>query len=82
MAVKRNITVAIDSSVLKKARALAARRGQSVSALIADKLGALVSDDAAYSAAHKRALSLFANPLRLGGKPMLREELHDRRGLR
>jgi hypothetical protein len=82
MAAKRNITVAVDAALLKKARALAVRRGQSVSALLADKLATLVSEDAEYAAAHKRALALFANPLPLGGKPLSREELHDRRGLR
>ncbi len=40
---------------MKKARAVAARRGQSVSALLADELRELVEDDARYAAAKKRA---------------------------
>jgi len=75
MATKHNITVAIDPALLKKARAIAARRGQSVSAQLMD-------EDAHYASARKRALSLFLNPLPLGGIPLRREELHERRRLR
>jgi hypothetical protein len=82
MAVKRNITVAIDPTLLKKARAVAARRGQSVSALLAHELRELVDEDAHYASARKRALSLFLSPLPLGGAPLRREELHERRRLR
>lgn len=38
MTAKANITVAIEPRLLKKARAVAARRGESVSALLADKM--------------------------------------------
>jgi hypothetical protein len=79
MHAKANITVAIEAGLLKKARAVAARRGRSVSALLADELRELVAEDARYTSAHKRALSLFENPLSLGGTPMRREELHERR---
>ena len=82
MAAKTNITVAIDPILLKKARAVAARRGQSVSALLADELRELVDEDAQYSSARKRALSLFSTPLSLGGVPLRREALHERRRLR
>jgi len=82
MVTKANITVAIEPRLLKKARAVAARRGQSVSALLADELRELVDEDARYASAHKRALSLFQNPLSLGGVPLGREELHGRRRLR
>lgn len=82
MAAKRNITVAIEPALLKKARAIAARRGQSVSALLAAELRALVAEDAQFTAARKRALALFSNPLSLGGTPLPREELHERSRLR
>ena len=82
MAAKANITVAIEPRLLKKARAVAARRGQSVSALLADELRELVDENARYTSARKRALSLFQNPLPLGGGAMRREELHERRRLR
>jgi hypothetical protein len=82
VATKHNITVAIDPALLKKARAVAARRGRSVSALLADELRQLVADDAQYTVARKRALGLLSTPLSLGGSPLSREELHERRGLR
>lgn len=82
MTAKHNITVAIEPALLKKARAVAARRGLSVSALLAGELRELVNEDARYTAARQRALGLFANALGLGGTPLARETLHERRGLR
>ena len=82
MTAKHNITVAIEPGLLKKARAVAARRGRSVSALLADELRELVAEDAQYATARKRALSLLTSPLSLGGTPLAREELHERRRLR
>ncbi len=82
MVAKANITVAIEPGLLKKARAVAARRGQSVSALLADELRELVEDEARYASARRRALSLFEHPLPLGGAPLRREALHERRRVR
>lgn len=82
MAAKQNITVAIEPGLLKKARAIAARKGLSVSALLADELRELVAEDAMYTAARRRAKALFSTPLRLGGKPVNRDELHERRRIR
>ena len=82
MTAKANIAVAIEPGLLKKARAVATRRGQSVSALLANVLRELVDEDARYTSARKRALSLFPSPVSLGGVPLRREELHERRRLR
>ena len=82
MTAKHNITVAIEAGLLKKARALAARRGLSVSALLADELRHLIAEDTRYAAARKRAVALFASPLPLGGKTLSRDEIHERRRLR
>lgn len=82
MAAKHNITLAIEPGLLKKARALAARRGRSVSALLADELRELVDEDSGYIAARKRALALLSSPLSLGAIPIRREELHERRRIR
>jgi len=79
---KSNITVAIEPSLLKKARAIAAGRGRSVSALLADHLRELVAEDVCYLSARKRALAMFSSPLPLGGAPLRRDELHERRRLR
>jgi hypothetical protein len=53
-----------------------------VSALLADELRELVAEDAHYVAARKRAVALFAAPLSLGGRPLPRDELHERHRLR
>lgn len=77
MMAKARITVAIESDLLKKARAVAARRGKSVSALLADELRELVDEDARYTLARKRALSLMQNPLALGNDLFSRAELYE-----
>lgn len=82
MTAKHNITVAIDAGLLKKARAVAARRGLSVSALLASELRELVNEDTRFAAARKRAIGLFATPLALGGIPLSREATHERSRLR
>jgi hypothetical protein len=82
MTAKRNITVAIEPGLLKKARAVAARRGQSVSALLAEELRELVDENTCYAAARKRAMALLLTPLALGGAPLRREDIHERRRLR
>jgi hypothetical protein len=82
MVERHNITVAIEADLLKKARAVAARRGRSVSALLADELRALVAADAEYAAAQRRALALFSSPLPLGDAPLSRDALHERSRLR
>lgn len=79
MTAKHNITVAIEPGLLKKARAVASRRGLSVSALLASELRELVDEEARYAAAKKRAMSLFSTPLTLGGTPLAREAIHERR---
>ena len=79
---KRNITLAIDQRLLKKARAFAAQRGTSVSAMLADELLRILDRENAYEQAKIRALALLRSPFRLGGWKMAsREALHDRQNL-
>jgi hypothetical protein len=82
LAAKQNITVAIEPALLKKARAIAARRGRSVSALLADEIRELVAEDSRYSIAHRRAMALLEAPLALGASPLSREALHERQRIR
>jgi plasmid stability protein len=79
----RNITLALDEEILRKARVLAARRNRSVSALLREELTRLVSEDEAYEAAKTLALNRLARGTHLGGEPLpSREALYDRAGLR
>jgi len=79
MTEKQNITVAIEPALLKQARALAARRGTSISALLAEELRRLVATDRTYEKARKRALEMMRAGVDLGGARMEnRDEIHDR----
>ncbi len=80
---KQNITLAIEKPLLKRARAMAARRGTSISRLLAEELGRLADREAAYQRARARALAHLEKPFHLGGRGIPhRESLHDRQGLR
>jgi hypothetical protein len=80
---KQNITLAIDQDLLKKARAHAARRGTSISAMLAYELQKIIARETAYEQARAKALDRLRSPFRLGGgtRPS-REALHDRQDLR
>jgi hypothetical protein len=54
---KQNITVALDKGLLKKARAIAAQRGSSVSAMLADELAKITDRESAYEQSRQRALA-------------------------
>ena len=76
---KTNITLKIDEHLAREAKVLAARRGTSVSQLVADELKTLVRRDKAYDTAMRRALSSLKRGYRLDWrKPTNRDELHER----
>jgi post-segregation antitoxin (ccd killing protein) len=80
---KQNITLAVDNSLLKRARALAAQRGASMSAMLAQELLKIVERENAYQQAKLRALARLNAPFHLGGGKLApRESLHDRQNLR
>lgn len=75
-----NITVRIDSELARAAKVLAARRGTSVSRLVAEQLELMVQRDRAYDAAKQRALGRLNRAVELQWqKPGSRDELHERR---
>lgn len=77
---KANVTLKLDQDLLQEARVLAARRGTSVSRLMAEHLASLVRNDAAYERARTRSLARLEKGFDLGWeKPGSRDELHDRR---
>ena len=80
---KQNITLAVEKGLLQEARWLAASRGASVSAMLAEELERLVGRGVAYERAKERALNRLKAPFHLGGgKRASREELHERQNLR
>lgn len=80
---KQNLTISVEKSLLRKARAIAAQRGSSISAMIAQELAAITNRESEYEQARRRALARLATPFYLGGKGRAsREALHDRQNLR
>ena len=74
-----NITVKIDEELVRKAKILAARRGTSVSRLVAEQLDALVQRDERFQIARERARRRLAKGYDLGWTPPAgRDELHER----
>jgi hypothetical protein len=80
---KQNSTLAMDKKLLKQARAIAAERGLSVSALLSGELVRLVEQEGEYRRAQTRAAARLESPIHLKfTKKPHRESLHDRQGLR
>lgn len=81
---KRNLTVQLDEDVIQQAKVLAARRGTSVSTLVASELQRLAADDDRYEDAYRRAQRALAGAAPRGGAPprvarrWSRDDLYDR----
>ncbi|MDR0593841.1 MAG: DUF6364 family protein [Bifidobacteriaceae bacterium] len=76
----KNVTLTLDEDVLRRARILAAQRETSVSGLVGELLGQAVGDPRPYQdvwAAQERIMA-EGSGLRLGGRPLTREEAHQR----
>ena len=78
MATRQNLTVQLDRDTIRKAKILAARRGTSVSALVAAQIQESVRAEDAYEAARRSALELLERGFHLGGMRLSRDELHER----
>ena len=78
-----NITVKVDAGLARDARVLAARRGTSLSRLVAEHLEMLVRGEQAYAAAKRRALARLRRGYDLEWeRPASRDAVHDRESLR
>jgi hypothetical protein len=75
---KSNITLKIDSQLLRKIKVLAAKQETSISALLVSLLEERVSRDIEYDQAKERALARMREGFDLGGRPFSRDELYDR----
>ncbi len=75
---RRNLTVQLDEEVVRRAKVVAAKRGTSISGLIARQLEDLVERDARFEDAARRALDALAAAAPRGGRRWRREELHQR----
>ncbi len=76
---KINITLKLEASLVKAIKVIAAKKGVSISALMAQKLEEEVQQNGDYEQAMKRALALMKESTGLGWqKPKSRDELHER----
>lgn len=76
---KTNITLKLDSDLLREARVIAAQQGTSLSAMLAERLEDMVRERRAYTRAMKRALARLQEGFDLRYKPgKSRDELHER----
>jgi len=74
-----NVTLTLDEQILRGAKALAAERGVSVSALLGQQLERLLTERRCYARARGAALQRLARGQALGGVRLpRRDELHDR----
>lgn len=76
---KANITLKLDTALLREIRILAAEEGTSISALLAARLEQIVRERKAYDRARKRALARLREGIDLRWTPpRSRDELHER----
>jgi len=76
---KSNVTLKLDADLLREARIIAAEEGRSMSALLTDRLEALIRERRSYDRARRRALARVREGLDLQWTPpKSRDELHER----
>jgi hypothetical protein len=76
---KTNVTLKLDSDLLREVRVLAAEQGSSISALLADRLEAMIRERKAFEKARRSALARLREGLDLRwSPPTSRDELHER----
>ena len=64
----QNLTIKLPVETVRKAKVVAAQRGTSISALVAEKIDQLAGEDAEYQAARRRALEWLKQGWHLGGR--------------
>ena len=76
---KTNVTVKIDTDLLREARIMAAEQGSSISAIVAAQLEKAVRERKDYEQAKRKALALMRKGFDLRYEPPAsRDELHER----
>jgi hypothetical protein len=74
---KRNLTIQLDDTIIRHARLVAAHRGLSLSALVAQQITQLAEADERYERARAVALDALAGATGGGAPSWRREELYD-----
>lgn len=74
----KNLTLRIDEGVLRKARHAAVEEDLSLSQWVTGVIRRAVGQDTEYERARREAMRLMSRGFHLGGKPLSRDELHER----
>jgi Family of unknown function (DUF6364) len=74
---KKNITLALDDGLLKQAKHLAVEREMAVSELVAQLIQAAL-DESGAKRRKERAVKLLRKGIKLGGRPLSRDEIYER----
>lgn len=74
---RRNLTIQLEDDDVRRAKVLAAKRGTSVSALVAQELARLVEQDERYEAAWQRARRAMGESTASGGRRWTRADIYD-----
>ncbi len=75
---KQNITISLDKQLIQKARVIAARRGSSISRMLAEELAQLVSESERYEQSRVQAIADLELGMDLAMQQVSRDELHER----
>jgi len=76
---KTNITLKLDTELLRQVRVLAAEEDTSISALLGERLEQIVRERRTYDRARKRAMARLREGMNLRWTPpRFRDELHER----
>ena len=76
---KQNLTVSLPQQTIRKAKILAARRGSSISGLLAEQIEILIGEEEAYERAERQATALLDQGFHLGGViRSTRDQWHER----
>jgi hypothetical protein len=76
---KTNLTLQLDEDVIRRAKVVAARRGTSVSALVARELTELAASEERYEAAQRRAAELMERATNRGRRGWTRDDIYAER---
>jgi hypothetical protein len=76
---KRNLTIQLDEDVIAEVKAVAVRRGTSVSGLVSAYLSQLAAEDAEYERARRAALELLDQAVDRGDWKWCREDAYAER---
>ena len=74
----KNITLKIDDQILRRVRHLAVDENKSVSAWVSELIARALHEADEYEQVRREAIDSLYGGFHLGGRPLSREEVHDR----